>query len=43
MTYLKQFVLMILFVLASLQQAVGQPAANKPKPLLEAVEKHLDI
>lgn len=31
---------MVLFVLSGLQLTVGQPAANKPKPLLEAIEKH---
>ena len=40
MTSLKPKVLMVLFVLSGLQLAVGQPAANKPKPLLEAIEKH---
>ena len=39
MTYFKQLLLTMLFVLAGLQQAVGQTAADKPKPLLEAVEK----
>ncbi|MBR5840695.1 MAG: hypothetical protein IKZ84_19320, partial [Victivallales bacterium] len=39
MTYFKQLPLTMLFVLAGLQQAVGQTAADKPKPLLEAVEK----
>ena len=39
MMYFKQLLLTMLFVLAGLQQAVGQPAADKPKPLLEAVEK----
>ena len=36
----KQFVLVALFVLSGLQLAVGQPVADKPKPLLEAVKKH---
>ena len=40
MTYFKQFLLTMLFVLSGLQLAVGQPVANKPKPLLEAIEKH---
>ncbi|MBO7090656.1 MAG: ankyrin repeat domain-containing protein [Victivallales bacterium] len=39
MTYFKQLLLTMLFVLAGLQQVVGQPAVDKPKPLLEAVEK----
>ncbi len=30
---------MVLFVLSGLQLTVGQPAADKPKPFLEAVEK----
>ena len=40
MTSLKQIMLMVLFVLSGLQLTVGQPAAGKPKPLLEAIEKH---
>ena len=40
MTSLKQKVLVVLFVLSGLQLTVGQPAAGKPKPLLEAIEKH---
>ncbi len=39
MTYFKQFLLMVLFVLLGLQYADGQLAADKPKPFLEAVEK----
>ncbi|MBQ9445921.1 MAG: ankyrin repeat domain-containing protein [Victivallales bacterium] len=39
MTSLKQIMLMVLFVLSGLQLTVGQPAVDKPKPLLEAVEK----
>ena len=39
MTYFKQLLLTMLFVLAGLQQVVGQTAVDKPKPLLEAVEK----
>ena len=35
----KLFLLMILFVFTVVQQAVCQPTADKPKPLLEAVEK----
>ena len=38
MTYFKQFLLMMLFVLFGLQYADGQLAADKPKPLLEAIK-----